>query len=126
MKLSNVTVMVGKVMTIGLVAGAVALVAPAKADAQQVVFGVQYGAPYYQDYGETRRDYYRHEQWERERERQAAIAQHEAWERQQAWDRHEQHERWEHARGYDRGYDRDGGYRNGTYGYAVPQGYYGR
>ena len=108
MKISGVKAMFGKVMAIGLFAGAVALVGSAKAEAQQVAFGVQFGSPYYQGYyeGDARRDFWQHEQ--RERAREAAIAQHEAWERHQAY---EQHERWEHARDYDRDRDR------GAYGY---------
>jgi hypothetical protein len=44
MKLTNVKAMVAKVFTVGLLAGAVALAAPAKAEAQ-VAVGVRIGAP---------------------------------------------------------------------------------
>lgn len=129
MKLSGVKAMVGKVMAISLVAGAFALAAPGKAEAQQFGLGERIG-PSYNDGG--RWDGYDRTRYERQRE---AIAQHEAWERHQA---REQHERWEHAREYDRdgdrGYDGDGdrGYDRGQggypapYGYAAPRGYYGR
>lgn len=104
MKLSGVKSIVGKVMAIGLVAGAVALASPAKAQAQQYGIGPSYhDADRWDGYGRSR--------YERERE---AIARHEAWER---------HQRWEHAREYDhdrgRGYDRD----RAPYGYAAPDGY---
>lgn len=139
MKLSGVKAMIGKVMAISLVAGAFALVAPGKAEAQQFGLGVRIG-PSYSDEG--RWDGYDRARYERQRE---AIAQHEAWERHQAW---EQQGRWEHARerdrdrnwGYDRdrdreydrdrerGHDRDrgqGGYA-APFGYTAPRGYYGR
>ena len=102
MKLSNVKAMFGKVMAIGLVAGAVALVAPVKAEAQQFAVGVQYGPAYRY---EGRHDFYERERIERERE---AIARQEAWQRHEAWVRHE---RWERF--------------HGEY-YGAPRGYYGR
>ncbi len=122
MKLSGVKAMVSKVMAVGLVAGAFALVAPVKAEAQQYGIGVQIGPSGYE---QGRWNGYEGERYERQRE---AIERHEAWERQRAW---EQHERWEHAREYyrGRGYDRDDDrrdYDRGQYGYAVPRGYYGR
>lgn len=123
MKLTGVRAMIGKVMAIGLVAGAFALVAPAKAEAQQYGPGDQIG-PGYSDGGQW--DGYNGGRYERRRE---AIAQQEAWQRHQA---HEQHERWEHAREGGRGYDRDGdrGYGQNVYpapyGYAGQGGYYGR
>ncbi len=128
MTISGVKAMVGKMIAIGLVAGAVALVAPAKAEAQHFAIGVQFG-PSYHDEG--RRDYYERERYERER---AAIAQHEAWERHERWEQHERRERWERAREYgrDRGYsgygDQNGYGYNGQngYGYNTPNGYYGR
>ena len=47
MKIANVKAMVAKLFTVGLVAGAIAVAAPAKAQAQ-VSFGVHVGAaPYY-------------------------------------------------------------------------------
>jgi hypothetical protein len=94
MKSTNVKSMVAKVMTVGLLAGAVVLAAPAKAQAQ-IAVGVQLGYP---QYGYQQRGYYdherqeaiaRHEAWER----QQAYLQHEAWERQQAYLRHEEEER---------------------------------
>ena len=42
---STLKAMVAKVMTAGLVAGALVLAAPAKAEAQQFVVGVQVGRP---------------------------------------------------------------------------------
>src|SRR5258708_33755459 len=47
MKLTSVKSMVMKGVTVGLVAGAVALAAPAKAQAQQFAVGVQFGSPGY-------------------------------------------------------------------------------
>src|ERR1700737_1737261 len=88
MKSTNVKAMVAKAMTIGLLAGAVVLAAPAKAQAQ-IAVGVQLGYP---QYGYPQRGYYDHE-------RQEAIAQHEAWERQQAY---LQHEAWERQQAYQR------------------------
>lgn len=75
MKLTNVKAMVAKVMTVGLLAGAVALAVPAKADAQPVVIGVRVGYPQYA-YGpgylrfeQRRRDeFLRHEAWVRTHE----------------------------------------------------------
>jgi hypothetical protein len=46
MKISNLKATVAKVFTVGLLAGAVAMAAPQKADAQ-VSFGVRVGAPVY-------------------------------------------------------------------------------
>jgi hypothetical protein len=46
MKFANVKSMLVKGITVGLLAGAVALAAPAKANAE-VVVGVGFGAPYY-------------------------------------------------------------------------------
>jgi hypothetical protein len=53
MKSTNVKSLIAKVMTVGLLAGAVVLAAPAKAEAQGVAFGLQVGYPHY-DY--SRRD----------------------------------------------------------------------
>jgi hypothetical protein len=47
MKLANVKAMVAKAITVGLLAGAVVLAVPAKADAQPVVVGVRIGYPQY-------------------------------------------------------------------------------
>jgi len=65
MKLSGVKAMVGKVMTIGLVAGAFALIASTGAQAQQYGQGGQIGSPYY-DGG--RWDGYNRSRYARERE----------------------------------------------------------
>jgi hypothetical protein len=76
MKLTNVKAMVAKVMTAGLLAGAVALAVPAKADAQPVVIGVRVGYPQYA-YGpgylrfqqeRRREEFLRHEAWVRAHE----------------------------------------------------------
>jgi hypothetical protein len=113
MRLTNVKVMVAKVLTTGLLAGAFVLVVPAKAEAQGWQVGVQVGAP---PYVYDRRAYYeraRSEEIRREEyARQEAIARHEAWERQQAWARHEAGERqreygyYERGRGNAYGHDR--------------------
>jgi hypothetical protein len=75
MKFANVKSMVMKGVTVGLLAGAVALAAPAKANAE-VVVGIGFGAPYYPNYG--RAAYYerlrieearRHAEWVRAHER---------------------------------------------------------
>lgn len=120
MKATQMKSMITKVMTAGLLAGALFFAAPKKANAQ-VTFGVQLGTPAY-GYGYTaypdyyaRRDYYDHLRWEQER--RAEIEQQE-WMRRQQWMRHEEHEeheRWEHRDGYDHD-----GYRGGY------NGYYGR
>jgi hypothetical protein len=71
--------MVAKVMTVGLLAGAVAVFAPAKAQAAEVVFNAQFGRPVVVD---ARHDFYERQR-ERERiveaERLAAIRRHEEW-----------------------------------------------
>ena len=99
MRLSNVKSMLVKAAMVGVVAGAFAMVAPAKAAAQGVSVGVQFGRPAYSGYYEPRHDYYepRHDYYERMRFEQARR---EAFERQQAYLqqaylRHEQRERWE-------------------------------
>ena len=94
----------------GLLAGAVLILAPAQATAQQYGFGVQFGQPAYYGYDDGRRDFYQHERFEHEQAE--AIARHEAWERQQAYLRHEA---WEHQDGYGRGFD---GYGRGGDGYG--------
>ncbi|HEY6414000.1 MAG TPA: hypothetical protein VIX42_09940 [Edaphobacter sp.] len=95
MKVMNVKAMVAKLMTVGLLAGAFALAAPVKADAQGFAVGVQVGSPYYNDY--SRRDYYDHLRFERER-REAFLRQQE-WERREAFLRQRE---WEHRRGWER------------------------
>jgi len=71
---TNVKAMIAKGVTVGLLAGAFALAAPAKADAQ-VVVGLQVGYPHYGYYYGP--DYYarlrfeearRHEEWVRAHE----------------------------------------------------------
>src|SRR5260221_1391605 len=89
MKLTNVKAMVVKGMTVGLLAGAFMMAAPAKAHAQGFSVGVQFGTP---AYGYGKRDYYerlRCEQERREQERREAFFRQQAWERQQAFLRHE-------------------------------------
>jgi hypothetical protein len=114
---SGFKAMVAKVMTVGLLAGAFVLAAPAKAQAQGFAIGVQLGGPHY-DYARDgyydggRRDYYEHERFEQQRRE---IARQEAFERQREF---EQHLAWQRAHDYrfhDRdGYrDWDGGYREG-------------
>ena len=115
MKPTNAKGMITKAMMVGLAAGAVALAAPQKAQAQ-VSFGVQVGYPpvytyapgYYayppDDY--ARREYY--ERLRREREREA-WERHEAWERQQAYYRYAYGYRDHDRRDHDdhRDWDRD-------------------
>jgi hypothetical protein len=80
MKVMNVKAMVAKVMTVGLLAGAFALAAPVKAEAQGFVVGVQVGYPRY-DY--SRRDYYDHLRFEQAR--RAAFIRQQEWQRRQAF-----------------------------------------
>jgi hypothetical protein len=82
MRLTNVKAMAAKVMTVGLLAGAVALAVPAKAEAQQFVVGARFGAPAY------RYDYYDRGRFERERRREEFI----------------RHEEWVRAHEFRRGY----------------------
>jgi hypothetical protein len=100
MKVMNVKAMVAKVMTAGLLAGAFALAAPVKAEAQGFAVGVQVGYPQY-DY--SRRDHYDHLRFEQERresylrqqewQRRQAFIRHEAWQRREAYLRHRDHDR---------------------------------
>ena len=101
MKLTNVKAMVAKGLTVGLLAGAFVLAAPAKAEAQQFAIGVQFGAPVYNGYNNGYNDYYARQ---RAYEAQRAWAQHEARER---------HEVWEHQRAYGYGNGNGYGYGNG-------------
>jgi hypothetical protein len=82
MKSTSVKAMVAKMMTVGLLAGAVAMVAPAKAQAQQFVVSAQFGAPAPVRF-DARRDYYEHLRIEEARraefERREAIRRHEEW-----------------------------------------------
>ena len=85
MKLTNVKAMVVKAMTVGMLAGAFILAAPAEAQAQGFGVRLQVGYPPYS------RDYYGRLRFERER-RDAFL-------RQQAWFRHQVWER-DHRYGY--------------------------
>ena len=75
MKLTNVKAMVAKGVTVALLAGAFAMVAPAKAEAQQFAVGVRVGYPVYVG-GYYGPDYYarlrfeerRHAEWVRAHE----------------------------------------------------------
>jgi hypothetical protein len=105
MKLTSVKSMVTKGVTVGLLAGAIALAAPAKAEAQQFAVGVQFGSPAYGYVAPG--DYYARQRYE-EYCRQQARLQHEAWVRQQAYNRyahayrdHDRHDRDDH-RDWDR------------------------
>jgi hypothetical protein len=95
MKITNVKAMVAKMFTVGLVAGAIVIAAPTKAQAQ-VSFGVRVGnAPYYAPpyarpvpvapvYGYAGGYYapeYRHD-FDRDRD----------WDRRRDWERHEYYE----------------------------------
>jgi hypothetical protein len=79
MKLTNVKAMVVKAMTVGMLAGAFILAAPAKAQAQG--FGVRVQAAY----PPSTRDYY--ERLRFERERRDAFLRQQAWFRHQVWER---------------------------------------
>jgi hypothetical protein len=102
MKLTSVKSMVLKGVTVGLLAGAVALAAPAKAEAQQFAVGVQFGSPSYGYVASG--DYYARQRYE-ELCRQRAFAAQQAYARQQAWAQHEAWERHEAFQYRDR--DRD-------------------
>jgi hypothetical protein len=107
MKLTSVKSMVMKGVTVGLIAGAFALAAPAKAQAQQFAVGVQFGSPGY-GYAAPG-DYYARQRYE-ELCRQRAFAAQQAYARQQAWaqrEAFERHEAIERQEAYGRGYDRD-------------------
>lgn len=69
MKITNVKAMIAKGVTVGLLAGAFVLAAPAKAEAQRFVVGVQVGYPHY--------DYYDHARFERERRHEEWVRAHE-------------------------------------------------
>src|SRR5258708_38526566 len=108
MKVTSVKSMLIKGVTVGMVAGAVALAAPAKAQAQQFAVGVQFGSPAYGYYNPG--DYYARQRYE-ELCRERAFAAQQAYARQQAWAQHEafeRHEAWDRDRfGYgDRDRDR--------------------
>ena len=88
MKVTNVRAMVAKLLAVGFLAGAFALVAPVKAEAQGFAVGVRVGYPRY-DY--VRRDYYDHLRFEGAR--RAAFIRQQEWDRRQAFLRHEAWER---------------------------------
>ena len=104
MKITNVKAMVAKMFTVGLVAAAIVVAAPTKAQAQ-VTFGVRVGPPvaYYgggysnpsYDYRNPQYGYYGRD-YDRER--------HEAMERRRDWERREY---FEHHRDFDRDRDYD-------------------
>ncbi len=87
MKITNVKAMVIKGVTVSLLAGAFAMAAPAKAQAEQFAVGVRVGAPYYGYYGP---DYYARLRIEQERRR------HEEWVRAHQFDhyRNDHRGRW--------------------------------
>jgi hypothetical protein len=68
--------MVAKAMAVGMLAGAVAIFAPAKAQAQQVVFNAQFGRPAV--VVDARHDYFERERIA-EMQRREAIRRHEEW-----------------------------------------------
>ena len=104
MKIPNVKAMIAKVMTAGLVAGALMLAAPGQAQAQGFSVGVQFGGPHY---GYAAPGYYPRRDWEREEfARREAFARQQAFERQQAFARHDE---WQRGRRFDR--------PNGGYGF---------
>ena len=73
MKITNVKAMVAKGVTVGLLAGAFVLAAPAKANAQQFAV-VQVGYPNYRCYGP---DYYARLRFEQERRHAEWVRAHE-------------------------------------------------
>ena len=110
MKATQMKSMIAKVMTAGLLAGAVMFAGAKKAEAQQFSIGVQIGRPvvYPGYYAQRGYDHGYYERLRCEQERREAIARQEAWQRQQAWMRHEQRERYDGYRDHDRdrGWDR--------------------
>jgi hypothetical protein len=113
MKATQMKVLIAKVMSVGVVAGALALAGPAKAEAQSWSVGVQFGAPAYgyaaPAYGYAAPaygpDYYARLRYERER--RAAFERRQAWLRQQEWIARERHEAWEREHRYYGGRERD-------------------
>ena len=102
MKSTSVKTTVAKMVTVGLLAGAFVLAAPAKAQAQ-VSVGVQFGYPVQYGYGPGYYDHLRYEQARREAflrqqewERRQAFRRHEAWERERAYARYHDHRDWDH------------------------------
>lgn len=86
-KVANVKRMFAKLLTVGLLAGAVAVFTPTKAQAQEVFVGNGHYA---------RHNFY-------ERQRIEAFRRHEAFERRQAWLREREYRRF-HRDGFYRGY----------------------
>ena len=74
MKLSLKALLVNS-LAVGSLAAAMALFAPATAEAQGIAVGVQFGHAYPVTYGPGYDDRFRHEEWRR----------HEEWVRQQEW-----------------------------------------
>jgi hypothetical protein len=111
---TNVKAMVVKGMTVGLLAGAFVLAAPAKAQAQGWQVGVAIGGYPSAPYGYSR-EYYERLRCERERreafERQQAYAREQAYLEHEAWERHEAFER-QRAFGYGYGRERDDHHRD--------------
>jgi len=81
MKIASVKGVVARGMMVALAAGALALASPAKAEAQGIAVGVQFGNPYY-----ARRDGY---EFARRQEflRREAFFRHQEWERTHRFDR---------------------------------------
>jgi hypothetical protein len=104
---STLKLMVTKVMTAGVVAGALLMAAPKKADAQ-VRIGVQIGAPVYPAYPVVQPGYGYYDRLRWEEARRAEIARRE-WQyreecRRREWERMHRHEAYRY--GYGRGYGR--------------------
>jgi hypothetical protein len=77
MTITNVKAMVVKGVAVGLLAGAFALAAPAKAEAQQFAVGVRVGYPHYDHYDYARRDFYERQRIEQERRHEEWVRAHE-------------------------------------------------
>jgi hypothetical protein len=76
MKITNVKAMVAKGVTVALLAGAFAMVAPVKAEAQQFAIGVRVGYPVYAR-GYYGPDYYARQRFEQERRHAEWVRAHE-------------------------------------------------
>lgn len=116
MTIANVKGLVAKFMITGLVAGAVTLASPAKAQAQQFAVGVEFGHPAYvadrddnrydrDNYRQDRdgyrvdRDDYRQKQEFRERQERAEYLQRQEYLRHEQWE-HYHHDRDDRPYGY--------------------------